>query len=96
MTQTAGALRQFRLPDVGEGLTEAEIVRWLVTEGEVVAVNAPIVEIETAKSLVELPCPWAGRVERLLVPEGLTVDVGTEIIAVGVDAAGAAPAGGSP
>ncbi len=78
--------RTFSLPDVGEGLTEAEIVRWLVAEGETVAVNAPIVEIETAKSLVELPSPWAGRVERLLVPEGLTVDVGTAIIAVGVEA----------
>ncbi len=84
----AGAVttRTFALPDVGEGLTEAEVVRWLVAEGEVVVVNAPIVEIETAKSLVELPSPWAGRVEALLVPEGRTVDVGTALIAVGVEA----------
>ena len=67
---TGTTTRTFKLPDVGEGLTEAEVVRWLVAEGEVVAVNAPIVEIETAKSLVELPSPWAGRVEALLVHQG--------------------------
>ncbi len=76
--------RTFRLPDVGEGLTEAEVVRWLVAEGDQVAVNAPVVEVETAKSIVELPSPWAGVVEKLLVPEGMTVDVGTELIAVDV------------
>ncbi len=86
--------RTFRLPDVGEGLTEAEVVRWLVAEGDELAVNAPVVEVETAKSIVELPSPWAGRVEKLLVPEGLTVDVGTELIAVGVEDPGE-PAGDS-
>ena len=75
-------VQQFRLPDVGEGLTEAEIVRWHVQPGDQVTVNQIIVEIETAKAVVELPCPWAGTVDALLVPEGATVDVGTPIIAV--------------
>jgi 2-oxoisovalerate dehydrogenase E2 component (dihydrolipoyl transacylase) len=72
----------FRLPDVGEGLTEAEIVQWKVQPGATVAVNDVIVEIETAKSLVELPSPYAGVVEALLVQEGQTVEVGTPIISV--------------
>ncbi|GAB6859650.1 dihydrolipoamide acetyltransferase family protein [Microbacterium xylanilyticum] len=70
----------FTLPDVGEGLTEAEIVTWKVAPGDAVAVNDVICEIETAKSLVELPSPHAGTVGELLVPEGKTVDVGTPII----------------
>ncbi|MET0784001.1 MAG: dihydrolipoamide acetyltransferase family protein, partial [Leifsonia flava] len=78
----------FRLPDVGEGLTEAEIVQWRVSPGDTVAVNDVLVEIETAKSLVELPSPYAGVVGALLVDEGQTVDVGTAIITVGTDAAG--------
>lgn len=82
----------FRLPDVGEGLTEAEIVQWRVSPGDNVAVNDVLVEIETAKSLVELPSPYAGVVGALLVAEGQTVDVGTAIITVATDAAGAAPA----
>ncbi|MBG6184821.1 pyruvate dehydrogenase E2 component (dihydrolipoamide acetyltransferase) [Arthrobacter sp. CAN_A214] len=73
----------FRLPDVGEGLTEAEIVQWKVQPGDTVAVNDIIVEIETAKSLVELPSPFAGVVSALLVDEGETVEVGTPIFAVG-------------
>ena len=73
---------QFHLPDVGEGLTEAEIVSWKVAPGDSIEINQVIVEIETAKSLVELPSPFAGTVENLLVPEGTTVDVGTAIIAV--------------
>ncbi|QJU55439.1 dihydrolipoamide acetyltransferase family protein [Herbiconiux sp. KACC 21604] len=73
---------QFHLPDVGEGLTEAEIVSWKVAPGDAIEINQVIVEIETAKSLVELPSPFAGTVENLLVPEGTTVDVGTAIIAV--------------
>ena len=76
---------QFKLPDVGEGLTEAEIVTWRVKPGDTVKVNDIIVEIETAKSLVELPCPWAGTVAELLVGEGETVAVGTPIIAVATD-----------
>jgi 2-oxoisovalerate dehydrogenase E2 component (dihydrolipoyl transacylase) len=73
---------QFLLPDVGEGLTEAEIVSWKVAPGEPVAVNQVIVEIETAKSLVELPSPFEGTVGALLVSEGQTVEVGTPIITV--------------
>ncbi|WP_288027394.1 dihydrolipoamide acetyltransferase family protein [Arthrobacter sp.] len=73
----------FNLPDVGEGLTEAEIVSWKVKPGDVVAVNDVIVEIETAKSIVELPSPYAGPVAELMVAEGETVEVGTPIIAIG-------------
>ena len=72
----------FSLPDVGEGLTEAEIVSWKVAPGDAVTVNQVVVEIETAKSLVELPSPYAGTVEQLLVAEGDTVAVGTPIFAV--------------
>jgi pyruvate dehydrogenase E2 component (dihydrolipoamide acetyltransferase) len=73
---------KFLLPDVGEGLTEAEIVSWKVAPGEQVAVNQVIVEIETAKSLVELPSPFEGTVGELLVSEGETVEVGTPIFTV--------------
>ncbi len=76
---------EFELPDVGEGLTEAEIVSWRVAPGDTVAVNQVLVEIETAKSLVELPSPFAGVVTELLVQEGQTVDVGTPIISVSSD-----------
>ena len=75
-------LQRFHLPDVGEGLTEAEIVSWRVKVGDVVRTNDVLVEIETAKSLVELPSPYAGTVAELLVAEGQTVAVGTPIIAV--------------
>ncbi|MET3720115.1 MULTISPECIES: dihydrolipoamide acetyltransferase family protein [unclassified Arthrobacter] len=75
-------LNKFNLPDVGEGLTEAEIVAWKVKPGDMVAVNDVLCEIETAKSLVELPSPFAGTVTELLVPEGVTIDVGTAIISV--------------
>src|SRR5579862_1850592 len=85
-------LKQFRLPDVGEGLTEADIVTWRVKPGDHVTVNQVIVEIETAKSLVELPCPFEGVVTGLLVAEGQTADVGTPIIEV--DVAPGAEAGG--
>ncbi|MDN5852738.1 MAG: E3 binding domain-containing protein, partial [Actinomycetia bacterium] len=74
--------QEFKLPDVGEGLTEAEIVSWKVKPGDTVAVNDIIVEIETAKSLVELPSPYDGTVAQLLVAEGETVEVGAPIIAV--------------
>jgi 2-oxoisovalerate dehydrogenase E2 component (dihydrolipoyl transacylase) len=76
-------MAEFKLPDVGEGLTEAEIVTWKVKEGDTVAINDIVVEIETAKSLVELPSPFAGVVQRLMVPEGETIAVGTPIIAIG-------------
>jgi len=85
------SIREFNLPDPGEGLTEAEIVTWKVKAGDTVKVNDIVVEIETAKSLVELPVPFAGTVTELLVPEGQTVEVGTPIIAV--DTAGGAGAG---
>ena len=74
----------FNLPDVGEGLTEAEIVTWKVAVGDTVSVNQIIVEIETAKSLVELPVPFAGVVSELLAKEGDTVEVGKPIIGVKV------------
>ncbi|ALU38409.1 branched-chain alpha-keto acid dehydrogenase subunit E2 [Kocuria flava] len=84
----------FELPDVGEGLTEAEILAWRVAPGESVRINQVLVEIETAKSVVELPSPYAGTVLELLVPEGRTVEVGTPIIAVGSpEEVAAAPAG---
>ena len=72
----------FPLPDVGEGLTEAEIVSWKVKPGDTVTINQVLVEIETAKSLVELPSPFAGTVTALLFEEGATVEVGTPIITV--------------
>ena len=89
----------FTLPDVGEGLTEAEIVSWKVKPGDTVAINDIICEIETAKSLVELPSPYAGTVLDLLAPEHQTIEVGSPIIAIGEgsdDAAPSAAAGGSP
>ena len=81
MAGTEG-VREFKLPDVGEGLTEAEIVSWKVKPGDSVAVNDVVVEIETAKSLVELPIPYAGTVEQLLVEEGVMVPVGSPIIGI--------------
>ena len=78
--------QEFPLPDVGEGLTEAEIVSWKVKPGDTVTVNQVLVEIETAKSLVELPSPFAGTVTELLFEEGATVEVGAPIIRV--DSAG--------
>ncbi|MFG3441225.1 dihydrolipoamide acetyltransferase family protein [Nonomuraea sp. NPDC047897] len=84
--------REFKLPDVGEGLTEAEIVRWHVKDGDPVKVNQIVVEIETAKSIVELPIPWDGVVAGLMAGEGETVDVGVPIIAVDTAEEGAAPA----
>jgi 2-oxoisovalerate dehydrogenase E2 component (dihydrolipoyl transacylase) len=90
-------MAEYLLPDVGEGLTEAEIVAWKVKVGDVIAVNDIVVEIETAKSLVELPSPYAGTVTAILVEEGTTVAVGTPIIAVGDPAeADAAPAPEAP
>ncbi|MGO1506958.1 MAG: dihydrolipoamide acetyltransferase family protein [Microbacteriaceae bacterium] len=86
--------QNFNLPDVGEGLTEAEIVTWKVAPGDTVAINDVICEIETAKSLVELPSPHAGVVGDLLVSEGTTVEVGSPIITFESDAA--APAAVAP
>ncbi len=74
---------EFKLPDVGEGLTEAEIVEWHVAVGDVIKVNDPVCDIETAKSVVELPSPYAGVVQELLVEVGTEVQVGTPIIRIG-------------
>jgi 2-oxoisovalerate dehydrogenase E2 component (dihydrolipoyl transacylase) len=76
------ATRQFKLPDVGEGLTEGEILQWLVAVGDTVAVNQPLCEVETAKAAVELPSPYAGTVTELLFEAGTMVDVGTPIITI--------------
>src|SRR3954465_15101429 len=77
---------QYLLPDVGEGLTEAEIVSWKVKVGDTVEINDIVCEIETAKSIVELPSPFAGVVSAILAPEGEAIPVGTPIIAIGDDA----------
>ncbi|SNS96390.1 pyruvate dehydrogenase E2 component (dihydrolipoamide acetyltransferase) [Micrococcales bacterium KH10] len=77
--------QKFELPDAGEGLTEADIVEWRVAVGDTVAVNDVIVEIETAKSLVELPSPFAGVVTEILVPAGQTANVGDPIIVIDTD-----------
>jgi pyruvate dehydrogenase E2 component (dihydrolipoamide acetyltransferase) len=84
------ALREFKLPDPGEGLTEAELVTWHVAVGDTVKVNDIVVEVETAKSLVELPVPFAGTVASLHAAEGDTVEVGATIITVD-DGVGGAP-----
>ena len=84
-------LKEFKLPDVGEGLTEADIVSWHVKPGDRVQDGQVIVEIETAKAVVELPSPWDGTVARLLAEEGQTVDVGVPIIAIDVGGRAAAP-----
>uniref|UniRef100_UPI003211EFAC biotin/lipoyl-containing protein n=1 Tax=Cellulomonas sp. RIT-PI-Y TaxID=3035297 RepID=UPI003211EFAC len=81
--------QQFNLPDAGEGLTEAEIAAWHVAVGDTVEINQTIVEVETAKSLVDLPSPYAGVVVDLLVSEGETVEVGVPIIVVDTDPQGA-------
>ncbi len=78
-------VREFPLPDLGEGLTEGEILRWLVAEGDTVALNQPIVEVETAKAAVEIPAKWAGRITKIFHAEGTTVEVGTPIIAIDTD-----------
>jgi pyruvate dehydrogenase E2 component (dihydrolipoamide acetyltransferase) len=88
--------KHFPLPDTAEGLTEAEILTWHVKPGDEVKVNQIIVEIETAKAAVELPCPWAGVVTELHVSPGQTVDVGTPIITIDVDPTGAAAPSPAP
>ena len=74
---------EFKLPDLGEGLTEGEIARWLVAEGQEIAEDDPLVEIQTDKTTVEIPSPAAGKVARILVAEGETVAVGTVLIVIG-------------
>ncbi|MFC4071404.1 dihydrolipoamide acetyltransferase family protein [Actinoplanes subglobosus] len=84
--------RTFLLPDLGEGLTEAEIVRWLVDEGDIIAVDQPVVEVETAKAVVEVPSPHAGRVATRHAAEGTTLDVGSPLITVAAQGAAETPA----
>ncbi|MGW5246211.1 dihydrolipoamide acetyltransferase family protein [Streptomyces sp. NPDC004129] len=93
-TMTDASVREFKMPDVGEGLTEAEILKWYVQPGDTVTDGQVVCEVETAKAAVELPIPYDGVVRELRFPEGTTVDVGTAIIAV--DVAGAAPAAPAP
>ncbi|GAA4065475.1 dihydrolipoamide acetyltransferase family protein [Streptomyces shaanxiensis] len=83
---------EFKLPDLGEGLTEAEIVRWLVEVGDVVAVDQPVVEVETAKAMVDIPCPYAGVVTARFGEEGTELPVGAPLLTVAVGA----PASGGP
>ncbi|MFF3461928.1 dihydrolipoamide acetyltransferase family protein [Streptomyces sp. NPDC001984] len=90
-TMTEASVREFKMPDVGEGLTEAEILKWYVQPGDKVTDGQVVCEVETAKAAVELPIPYDGVVRELHFPEGTTVDVGTSIIAVDVSG-GAAPA----
>jgi pyruvate dehydrogenase E2 component (dihydrolipoamide acetyltransferase) len=86
---------EFKLPDLGEGLTEGEIARWLVSEGQEIAEDDPLVEIQTDKTTVEIPSPAAGKVSRILAEEGQVVPVGTVIIVIGGDGAAAAGLSGS-
>ncbi|MEU2116699.1 dihydrolipoamide acetyltransferase family protein [Streptomyces sp. NPDC016459] len=91
---------EFKLPDLGEGLTEAEIVRWLVAVGDVVAIDQPVVEVETAKAMVEVPCPYGGVVTARYGEEGTELPVGAPLLTVAVggtdaDGNGAAAASGA-
>ncbi len=74
---------EFKLPDLGEGLTEGEVARWLVSEGDEVAEDQPLVEIQTDKTTVEIPSPAAGKVASILVEEGKVVPVGTILVVIG-------------
>jgi len=74
---------EFKLPDLGEGLTEGEVARWLVAEGQEVAEDDPLVEIQTDKTTVEIPSPAAGKVARIFVAEGQVVPVGTVLVVIG-------------
>ncbi|MGW3507801.1 biotin/lipoyl-containing protein, partial [Streptomyces sp. NPDC000994] len=84
---------EFRLPDLGEGLTEAEVVRWLVEVGDVVAIDQPVVEVETAKAMVEVPCPYAGVVTARFGEEGTELPVGAPLLTVAVGEQDAGDAG---
>jgi pyruvate/2-oxoglutarate dehydrogenase complex dihydrolipoamide acyltransferase (E2) component len=76
---------EFKLPDLGEGLTEGEVARWLVAEGDEIAEDQPLVEIQTDKTTVEIPSPAAGAVLRIFVAEGDVVPVGTVLVAIGAE-----------
>ncbi|MFJ3621088.1 dihydrolipoamide acetyltransferase family protein [Streptomyces iakyrus] len=86
---------EFKLPDLGEGLTEAEIVRWLVEVGDLVAIDQPVVEVETAKAMVEVPCPYGGVVTARFGEEGTELPVGAPLITVAVGEKPAADSGGT-
>ncbi len=86
---------EFKLPDLGEGLTEAEIVRWLVEVGDLVAIDQPVVEVETAKAMVEVPCPYGGVVTARFGEEGTELPVGAPLITVAVGEKPAAGTGGT-
>jgi len=81
----ASRVREFKLPDLGEGLTEGEILQWMVAPGDTVTLNQPIVEVETAKAAVEVPSPFAGVVLEIHHAAGETVDVGSPIITFDTD-----------
>ncbi|WP_432983416.1 dihydrolipoamide acetyltransferase family protein [Dactylosporangium sp. CA-233914] len=90
-------VKEFNLPDLGEGLTEGEILKWLVGVGDTITLNQPIVEVETAKAAVEIPAKWAGKVTRIFHAEGTMVEVGQPIIAIDTDpGAGELPADDLP
>lgn len=89
-------IQEFRLPDLGEGLTDAELVQWLVAEGDAVALNQTIAEVETAKAVVELPSPFAGAVQRLHAHAGDTVEVGAPLVTFALAGADEAPADAAP
>ncbi|HWM37164.1 MAG TPA: dihydrolipoamide acetyltransferase family protein [Streptomyces sp.] len=95
MTESATRIREFKMPDVGEGLTEAEILKWYVQTGDTVTDGQVVCEVETAKAAVELPIPFNGSVHELRFTEGTTVDVGTAIISVDTDPS-AGPLEGEP
>ena len=87
---------EFKLPDLGEGLTEGEIARWLVSVGQEVAEDDPLVEVQTDKTTVEIPSPAAGKVARILVEEGQVVPVGTVLVVIGEDGGCAAAGAAAP
>jgi pyruvate dehydrogenase E2 component (dihydrolipoamide acetyltransferase) len=90
-------VKEFNLPDLGEGLTEGEILKWLVSVGDTVALNQPIVEVETAKAAVEIPAKWAGQITQIFRNEGDVVEVGSPIIAIDTDpGAGPLPSDSAP
>ncbi|MFB9800063.1 biotin/lipoyl-containing protein, partial [Streptomonospora salina] len=89
-----GAVRSFLLPDLGEGLTDAEIVQWLVAVGDTVAVDQPVAEVETAKAAVQVPCPFGGTVAELHGGAGDTVAVGEPLVSVRTGADAPAAEGG--
>ncbi|MEV7660182.1 dihydrolipoamide acetyltransferase family protein [Paenarthrobacter sp. NPDC089316] len=93
---TATMIKEFRLPDLGEGLTESEILSWKVAVGDTVTLNQVIAEVETAKAVVELPSPFAGTVAALHEQPGTVVEVGKRIVSFEVDDAGTSNGGGAP